>query len=224
LARKIIEDIKKFGIVQRGFLGVNSLDLSNDQQVAFYNQEKKTNIKPGSGVYIIGLPDNSGAQDAGMKVGDIITKIDGVNITDFADLSVAVGSKRPGDKVQVTYTRNGKETTATVTLKDQKGGTSARTKADLSVTEKIGADFQSLDDRTKAYYGLTSGVVAKNVVEGSEIAKAGIVDGYIITEINGKPVNSQKDVENLLNKFTGTGQIKYMDDYGRGYQRGFKMP
>lgn len=224
LARKIIEDIKKFGIVQRGFLGVNSLDLSNDQQVAFYNQEKKTNIKPGSGVYIIGLPDNSGAQDAGMKIGDIITKIDGVNITDFADLSVAIGSKRPGDKVQVTYTRNGKETTSTVTLRDQKGGTSARTKADLSVTEKIGAEFQSLDDRTKAYYGLSSGVVAKNVVEGSEIAKAGIVDGYIITEINGKPVNSQKDVENLLNKFTGTGQIKYMDDYGRGYQRGFKMP
>lgn len=224
LARKIIEDIKKFGIVQRGFLGVNSLDLSNDQQVAYYNQEKKTNIKPGSGVYITGLPDNSGAQEAGMKVGDIITKIDGANITDFADLSVAIGSKRPGDKVQVTYSRNGKETTSIVTLKDQKGGTSARTKADLSVTEKIGADFQSLDDRTKAYYGLSNGVVAKNVVEGSEIAKAGIVDGYIITEINGKPVNSQKDVENLLNKFTGTGQIKYMDDYGRGYQRGFKMP
>lgn len=224
LARKIIEDIKKFGIVQRGFLGVNSLDLSNDQQVAFYNQEKKTNIKPGSGVYITGLPDNSGAQDAGMKVGDIITKIDGANVTDFADLSVAIGSKRPGDKVQVTYTRNGKEITSTVTLKDQKGGTSARTKADLSVTEKIGAEFQSLDDRTKAYYGLSSGIVAKNVIEGSEMAKAGIVDNYIITEINGKPVNSQKDVESLLNKFSGTVQIKYMDDYGRNYTRGFKMP
>ncbi|MFL9834818.1 trypsin-like peptidase domain-containing protein [Chryseobacterium terrae] len=224
LARKIIEDIKKFGIVQRGFLGVNSLDLSNDQQVAYYNQEKKTNIKPGSGVYIIGLPDNSGAQDAGLKIGDIITKIDGVNITDFADLSVAIGSKRPGDKVQVTYTRNGKETTATVTLKDQKGGTSARTKADLTVTEKIGAEFQSLDERTKLYYGLNSGIVAKNVVEGGEMAKAGIVDNYIITEINGKPVNSQKDVESLLNKFSGTVQIKYMDDYGRNYTRGFKMP
>ena len=224
LARKIIEDIKKFGIVQRGFLGVNSLDLSDDQQVALYNRDKKTNIKTGSGVYIIGLPGSSAAQDAGMKVGDIITKIDGANITDFADLSIAIGSKRPGDKVQVTYSRNGKETTSTVTLKDQNGGTSTRTKADLTVTEKIGAEFQSLDDRTKAYYGLTSGIVAKNVIEGSEMAKAGIVDGYIITEINGKPVNSQKDVENLLNKFTGTGQIKYMDDYGRGYQRGFKMP
>lgn len=224
LARKIIEDIKKFGIVQRGFLGVNSLDLSNDQQVAYYNKEKKTNLKTGSGVYITGLPDNSGAQDAGMKVGDIITKIDGANITDFADLSIAIGSKRPGDKVQVTYSRNGKDITSTVTLKDQKGGTSTRTKADLTVTEKIGAEFQSLDDRTKAYYGLSSGIVAKNVIEGSEMAKAGIVDNYIITDINGKPVNSQKDVESILNKFSGTVQIKYMDDYGRNYTRGFKMP
>ncbi|KMQ68183.1 protease [Chryseobacterium sp. FH2] len=224
LARKIVEDIKKFGIVQRGFLGVQSLDLSDDMQVAAYNQQKKANIKSGSGIYVTGFGDKSGAEDAGLKVGDVITKIDGTAITDFADLSMSIGSKRPGDKVQVTYQRNGKENTTTVTLKDQQGGTSTRTKADLSVTEKIGAEFQSIDERTKSYYGLNSGVVAKNVVEGSEMAKAGIVDGYIITEINGKPVNSQKDVENLLNKFSGTAQIKYMDDYGRNYQRGFKMP
>ncbi|KAA0128737.1 PDZ domain-containing protein [Chryseobacterium sp. SN22] len=224
LARKIIEDIKKFGIVQRGFLGVTSLDLSNDQLVAAYNKEKRTNYKAGSGVLVTGFGESSGAEDAGLKTGDIITQIDTVPITDFADLSVAIGSKRPGDKVNVTYMRNGKSSTTSVTLRDQKGGTSTRTKADLSVTEKIGADFQSIDDKTKAYYGLNSGIIAKNVIEGSEMAKAGIVDGYIITEINGKPVNSQKDVENILNKFSGTVQVKYMDDYGRGYQRGFKMP
>ncbi|HEX7869991.1 MAG TPA: trypsin-like peptidase domain-containing protein [Chryseobacterium sp.] len=224
LARKIIEDIKKFGIVQRGFLGVTSIDLSNDQLVAAYNKDKKTNLKAGSGVYVTGFSASSGAEDAGLKIGDIITKVDGVEITDFADLSISIGSKRPGDKVQLTYSRNGKETLTTVTLKDQKGGTSARTKADLSVTEKIGAEFQSLDDRTKSYYGLTSGIVAKNVIEGGEMAKAGIVDNYIITDINGKPVNSQKDVENILGKFSGTVQIKYMDDYGRNYTRGFKMP
>ncbi len=224
LARKIIEDIKKFGIVQRGFLGITSLDLSNDRLVSAYNEEKKTNYKAGSGVLVTGFGENSGAEDAGLKTGDIITQIDTVPITDFADLSVAIGSKRPGDKVTVTYTRNGKPSTTTVTLRDQKGGTSTRTKADLSVTEKIGADFQSIDDKTKAYYGLNSGIIAKNVIEGGEMAKAGIVDGYIITEINGKPVNSQKDVENILNKFSGTVQVKYMDDYGRGYQRGFKMP
>ncbi|CAH0150241.1 trypsin-like peptidase domain-containing protein [Chryseobacterium sp. WG14] len=224
LARKIVEDIKKFGIVQRGFLGVQSLDLSNDQQVLLYNKQNKTDLKAGAGVYVTGFGDNSGAENAGLKKGDIITKIDNYAITDFADLSMSIGSKRPGDKVQVTYIRNGKENTSMVTLRDQKGGTSTRTKADLSVTEKIGAEFQSIDERTKAYYGLNSGVIAKNVLEGSEMAKAGIVDGYIVTEINGKPVNSQKDVESLLNKFSGTIQIKYMDDYGRNYQRGFKMP
>lgn len=224
LARKIVEDIKKFGIVQRGFLGVTSIDLSNDQLVAAYNKEKKTNLKVGQGMYVSGFGTKSGAEDAGLKIGDIITKIDGAPITDFADLSVAVGSKRPGDKVQIGYIRNGKENTVTATLKDQNGGTSSRSKADLSVTEKIGAEFEIIDDKAKAYYGLNNGVIAKNVVEGSEMAKSGIVDGYIITEINGKPVNSQKDIENILSKFSGTVQIKYMDDYGRGYQRGFKMP
>nr|WP_315034972.1 trypsin-like peptidase domain-containing protein [uncultured Chryseobacterium sp.] len=224
LARKIVEDIKKFGIVQRGFLGIQPLDLSNDQLVAAYNKQYKTNLKSGAGVYIIGLSDNSGAEDGGLKKGDIITKIDNYDITDFADLSMSIGSKRPGDKVQVTYSRNGKEGTTGVTLRDQKGGTSTRTKADLSVTEKIGAEFDPLNDRFKTEYGLTSGVVAKSVSEGSEMAKIGIVDNYIIVEINGKPVNSQKDVEKVLDKYQGNVQVKFVDDYGRIYTKGFKMP
>ncbi len=224
LARKIVEDIKKFGIVQRGFLGVQSVDLSDDIQLAAYNREKKTNYKAGSGILVIGFADNSGAEDAGLKTGDVITKIDNIAITDFADLSIAVGSKRPGDKVQVTYSRNGKESTTTVTLKDQKGGTSTRTKADLSVTEKIGAEFEPLSDRFKTDYGLNSGVVAKNVSEGSEIAKIGIVDNYIVIEINGKPVNSQKDVEKILDKYSGNVSVKFVDAYGQIYTRGFKMP
>ncbi|WP_292008422.1 trypsin-like peptidase domain-containing protein [Chryseobacterium sp.] len=224
LARKIVEDIKKFGMVQRGFLGVNSLDLSDDQGVAAYNKQFKTNIKVGSGVYVTSVADRSGAEDSGIKTGDIITKIDNVPVTDFADLSIAIGSKRPGDKVQVSYLRNGKESNVTVTLKDQKGGTSTRTKADLTVTEKIGSEFEPLNDRFKTEYGLNSGVVAKGVAEGGEMAKIGIVDNYIIIEINGKPVNSQKDVEKILDKYQGNVQVKFVDDYGRIYTKGFKMP
>lgn len=224
LARKIVEDIKKFGIVQRGFLGVTTIDLSNDQLVAAYNKDQKTNIKAGSGMYVTGFGENSGAEDAGIKKGDIITKIDTYAITDFADLSAAIGSKRPGDKVQVTYLRNGKENITTATLRDQKGGTSTRTKADLSVTEKIGAEFKPLDERFKTDYGLNSGVIANNVTEGGEIAKIGIVDNYIVIEINGKPVNSQKDVEKILDKYSGNVQVKFVDAYGQIYTRGFKMP
>lgn len=224
LARKVVEDLKKYGLVQRGFLGVNSLDLSNDMQVAGYNQEKKTNIKVGTGIYVVGVTDKSGAEDAGMRTGDVITKIDNVNILNFSDLSVAVGSKRPGDKLNVTYARNGKDYTASVTLKDQNGGTSARSKADLSVTEKIGAEFQTLNEKVKTDYGLESGVVVQNTIEGGELAKIGVQDNYVIMQINGKPVNSQKDIEKILNNYKGNVSVKFVDGYGRIYSKGFRMP
>lgn len=224
LARKVVEDIKKFGLVQRGFLGIVPLDLSNDNQVMAYNQQEKSNIKSGDGIYIISVADNGGAEDAGLRKGDILTKIDGVNISSYSDLSAAIGSKRPGDKVTVSYMRNGKENNTTVTLKDQKGNTSYRSKEDLSVTEKIGGEFENLSDRFKTDYGLNSGVIAKNVQDGGELSKIGIYDNYIIIEINGKPVNSQKDVEKILEGFKGNVSIKFVDEYGRIYQKGFKMP
>lgn len=224
LARKIVEDIKKFGLVQRGFLGIGSLDLSNDMAVADYNTKKKANLKVGDGVYVTETTPNSGAEDAGIRPGDIVTKIDGTNIGSFADLSFAIGSRRPGDKVTVTYTRNGKPNTVTVTLKDQKGGTSSRSKEDLTVSEKIGSEFEPLSDRVKTDYGLESGVLAKNVAEDGEMDKIGVVDNFIVMEINGKPVNSQKDVEKILNGYKGNVQVKYVDSYGRITTRGFKMP
>ena len=224
LAKKVVEDIKKFGLVQRGFLGVGSLDLSDDRQVAIYNQKEKANIKVSSGIMITEVSQNSGAEDAGLRKGDIIKKIDNSTVETFADLSAAVGSKRPGDKVTVTYIRNGKNYTETVTLKDQKGSTSFRSKADLSVTEKIGGNFEELSDRYKVSFGIESGVIAKNIEEGGELDKIGIYDNYIVIEINSKPVNSQKDVEKVLNNYKGTVSIKFMDEYGRIYQKGFKMP
>lgn len=224
LAKKIVEDIKKFGLVQRGFLGVNSLDLSNDQQIAQYNSRNNTKLKSGAGVYVTDVTEKSGAEDAGLRTGDIITRIDQTTIKDFADLSLSVGSKRPGDQVMVTYLRNGKENTARVTLKDQKGNTTVRSKADLSVSEKIGAEFEPLNDRFKRDYGLNSGVVTKNVAVGGEMAKIGIVDNYIVIEINGKPVNSEKEVENILKNHKGNVQVKFVDESGRIYTRGFTMP
>lgn len=224
LARKVVEDIKKFGIVQRGFLGVSNLDLSDEMLIRQYNQQYKTNIKPGIGMYVINVADNSGALDAGIKKGDIITKIDGQNITNFADLSLAIGSKRPGDVVKVSYQRNGKENTTSVTLKDQDGNTKFRSKADLPVAEKLGADFQPLTERDKVYFGLDSGVGVTNVTDSGLLASIGIGERNIITEINGKPVNSKKDVEKILNNYKGQVNVKYLDDNGRITSRGFKMP
>ena len=75
----------------------------------FRSKQNNKNIKVGSGIYITNIQEDSGADSAGLKIGDIITKIDNTIITDFADLSGSIGSKRPGDRVSVTYKRNGKD-------------------------------------------------------------------------------------------------------------------
>jgi Do/DeqQ family serine protease len=224
LARKIVEDMKKFGMVQRGYLGINLLDMSSPEQVSQYNEDKKANIKVGKGILVTGVAEKSGAQDAGLKTGDIITAVDDIAIADQASLMGIIGEKRQGDKVRINYQRNGVDNNTTVTLKDQNGGTNFRSKADLSIPEKLGADFAPIDQKVKVYYGIENGVIAKNVVANGELAKINVSENNIIFEINGKPVNSEKDIEKTLTGYKGTVSVKYLDDNGRITSRGFTMP
>ncbi|SUP52101.1 Periplasmic pH-dependent serine endoprotease DegQ precursor [Weeksella virosa] len=104
LVKKVVEDIKKYGLVQRGYLGIRGFDLSNDEAVRQYNTQNKTSLKTGNGVYISDVE----ARDTGLKSGDVIIEVDGKPISSMANLSFIVGSKRPGDKVNVKVNRNGK--------------------------------------------------------------------------------------------------------------------
>lgn len=224
LAKKVVEDIKKYGLVQRAFLGVAGLDLANTMMIKQYNFKNKTNIKTGEGVYVLSTADGSAAAKGGLEKGDIITKIGDKKIESFADLSLAIGSRRPGDKVTVTFNRDGKTHSATVTLEDKSGNTKLRSKSDLSVAEKLGADFKELSSRDKLYFGLKNGVAVDNVQYGGLLSTIGMADGCIIIGLNDKAVNSKKDIERILNNYHGQVSIKYLDRNGRLTRRGFKMP
>lgn len=223
LAKKVVEDIKKYGLVQRAFLGVSALDLANEMLVKQYNFQNKTDIKSGNGVYVLETTEDSSARNAGLKKGDIITNIDGTNIESFADLSLTIGRKRPGDTAKITYFRGGKQYTTTATLRDQSGHTDLRNRADLTATEKLGADFQELTDKQKVYFGINNGVVAVNVSASGLLASISVQEGNIILEINGKAVNSQKDIDRILKGHKGQVGIKYLDNNGRLTSRGFTM-
>lgn len=223
LVKKVVEDIKKYGLVQRGYLGVEGMDLNNEYLVKEYNKEKGTKHKSQPGVLIQKVTDKGGAQLAGLEKGDIITEIDGKKITSFGKLSFAVGSKNPGDKVEVKVLRDGKEKVYTVTLRDQKGNTTARSFSDLTVSEKLGAEFEPLSDRQKVSFGIDYGVMVKSLEQGSKLGGIGIGEGYIILKINDKEVNSQNDVDKILKKHKGKVSISYVDVYGRIYTRGFTL-
>lgn len=92
----------------------------------------------------------------------------------------------------------------------------------MTIYEILGANFESLTIRQKIDYGLDSGVVVTNVTDG-KLRSIGIEDGFILMKINGKYVNSFKDVENILKKYKGTVSLEYLDPYGRLIRKGFQM-
>ncbi|HLV23259.1 MAG TPA: trypsin-like peptidase domain-containing protein, partial [Moheibacter sp.] len=223
LVKKVVEDIKKYGMVQRGYLGVEGMDLNDEYLIKQYNREKGTDLKSQQGILVQTVTDNGGAQEAGIRKGDIITEVDGMKITSFGKLSFAIGSKYPGDKVNVKLLRDGKEREYTVTLRDQKGNTSTRSLADLTVTEKLGAEFEPLTDRQKVSFGIDHGVMVKNMEQGGKLKSIGIGENFIILKVNDKEVSSQNDVEKILKNHKGKVSISYVDPYGRIYTRGFTM-
>ena len=98
IARKIFEDILEFGNVQKGLLGVSGRGLNAEYA-------KFLSISETEGFYVAGIEDGMGAKEAGIKTGDIIVKVDEVQIKSFSDLTGYLGSKRPNEKVEVTYLR-----------------------------------------------------------------------------------------------------------------------
>lgn len=222
LAKKIVEDIRKFGVVQRGFLGVTTLDLSNDEQVTLYNQENHTKIKSQEGVMILGVLRNGAAAYAGIRKNDIIIEIDRLKIKSYATLSFIIGNKRPGDILKIRVIRNNKVHNFHVILRDAKGKTKLKSKEDLNIYEFLGANFHPLSSSQKIHYGLESGLLITNVSEG-KLKSVGIEDGFILMKINGKEVKAIIDIENILKKYKGTVSLEYLDPYGRLIRKGFQM-
>lgn len=223
IAKKIVEDIKKYGVVQRGYLGISGVDLTNDQMVKKYNDENKTKYTTQQGVLITELQNDGGAIDAGLKKGDIIKNVDDLQIKNFPTLLGIIGEKKPGDQVKVGVLRDGKEKYFNVKLKDLKGNTKIKTKEDLSASEKLGASFDPLTEEQKVNYGLDSGVWVKDVEPGGKLNSVGLRDDYVLMEINDKPVNNEGDINKVLKNYKGTVSVRYVDSYGRIYRRGFKL-
>ncbi len=197
LAKKILEDFKKYGSVKRGFIGVNFTTL--DSEVA-----ERLNVKDINGLYVNGVSPNGAAAAAGIKEGDIIKKVEGVEIYDSPDLQEKIGRLRPGDKVSLGVLKtDGSLKTVSVTLKPESSVSLASTKKTAALptgttVAKLGASFAPASAADKAKYKATSGVVVTNVEPGKLFDYFDVTKGLLITTINGKPVNSSADVEKAL--------------------------
>jgi serine protease Do len=143
LMKKVIKDFKEFGEVQRGYLGVEIQDIDN--KIA----EEKGLSRP-QGILVRSVNDNSAAEDAGVKKGDVIIKIDGITVNSVSSLQELVGTKRPGDHAKITLLRDNKEKEYDVILKNKDGKTGIITSATKEMKKGLGASFDPVSETEKA--------------------------------------------------------------------------
>ncbi|WP_185877043.1 Do family serine endopeptidase [Blattabacterium cuenoti] len=209
LVAKVIQDIRKYGSVQRAYLGVRGMDLSKAEYLKDYNKETNQKIKSQQGFLIGEVFQKSGAGDAGLKKGDIIKKVDGRQIQNIADLSFVVGVKHPGDKIKINIIRNGYEKSFDVTLRDLKGRARIRNREEVKPSELLGATFKELNKKYKKNFGIDYGILITEIDNGY-LNSIGIKAGDIILFINGNKIKKPDDVDHILNKYTGRVVLKFI--------------
>lgn len=205
LVKKVVRDLKDYGVVQRALLGVNIRDID-----ANFAEEK--GIKALKGVYIVGVGENSAAQEAGIKSGDIVTKVEGIGINTVAQLQEQIGRSRPGDKVEVTYVRDGKEKTVKVTLRNAVGTTKVVEKDEA--IEVDGATFVDLGKEELSKFNIEGGVKLKNITS-DKWRKAGLKEGFIITSINKRSIENVSEFVQVMQGISGRFLIEGVYPDGR---------
>lgn len=190
IVKKVITDLRQYGTVQRAVLGCTIVEL--DGKIAKENDITATK----SGLLVQGVTPRSTAKELGLNEGDVIVAINDVPVKNRAELVEQLNKFRPGEKISITYYRDNKRHTATATLRNNQGSTEITKPGEFS---GLGAAFMKLSAETKEELGLRNGVKVIGLQKGA-FRDAGVKDGFIITEINGKGVNSQDDVEYIYNQ------------------------
>ncbi|WP_339627917.1 Do family serine endopeptidase [uncultured Maribacter sp.] len=212
IVTKVVSDLLKYGSVQRGMLGVTITTMNGSLA-----KEKKIDFVKGVWVETVG--EESAAEKAGIEEGDIIVKVDGIDITTSPRLQEIIAQHRPGDKVSVVVNRKGKEKELQVTLENVKGTTNITKKENVEMLNYLGADFETLNKETAKKLNLEGGVQVVNLYPGVLRQKTQMRAGFIITHVDGKKVTDIKELVSALENKKGGVMLEgvYEDMPGKQY-------
>lgn len=204
IVRKVVVDLKESGVVQRAVLGVSFTAI--DQRF-IDEMGEDTGIKEIGGVYVASVVEDGSAAKAGIRKGDVIRLIDGVEINDSATLLEQIGKRRPGDKIDVEIVRNGKRQTIGVTLQNKTGETKLLSREDVDVSALLGGNFQTASTRLCNELDIRGGVQVTKVAANGLMQRARIKEGFIITHINDRAILSVDDLDRLSGKISSIDGI-----------------
>lgn len=213
IVRKVVVDLKEYGVVQRAMLGLSFLPV--DQ--AFIDQMgEETGIKELGGVYVASVSEGGAASQAGIRKGDVILSVDGVALNEAATLQEQIGKHRPNDKVKLMIKRSDSMKQIEVTLRNKAGKTELLTRDDVDVMEVLGGKFATADERLCRRLEIKGGVEVLAIKANGILAKARVKPGFVITHINDKSVRSLADMQRMTDKVRSIDGI-YPDGRAASY-------
>ncbi|MEM6398460.1 MAG: Do family serine endopeptidase [Bacteroidota bacterium] len=189
IVAKVVEDLREFGSVQRGYLGASIVELNSDLA-------SERGIDRDNGVLISGVNDGSAADEAGLREGDVVIAIDDVSTLRNSELLEQLGRRRPGDAVRLTIVRGGDEMDITATLKAATGQPQT---AELAGIEDLGIELGPVDRELAAELEINSGLQIERIGSGAIQDQTRIQEGFIITSIDGESIDSVDELENIVN-------------------------
>ena len=212
IVSKVVEDLMKYGVVQRGVLGITIRSV--DGQL-----KKDKELSVNAGAYVDSLLENSAAKAAGIKPGDVIVAVNESTINTSPELQETIARYRPGDVVNVKINRKGELKELKVTLNNRKGNTGFVQKEGDDILTVLGADFETLDQKTANQLEIEGGVKVKSLHSGKLSKYTGMREGFIITKVDGQGVKSVDDMVRVLKRKKGGMLIEgvYEDVPGEYY-------
>lgn len=211
IVKKVSEDLREFGVVQRGLLGARIQELNT-------KFAEELGIDRDNGVYVSEVTPESAAEEAGLLKGDVITGVDGVTTLRNSELLEQLGRRRPGDQVTLSYERGGSTRTAVATLKNAAGEESFVKAPEKPVMVKeLGASFKELTEREANDFGIDGGIVIQDLNEGLLFDQTRIRPGFIITKVDGRKIASIDDFNRIYTDASGAIPIEgiYPDEPNR---------
>lgn len=201
IVRKVVNDLREFGAVKRGFIGIEPLNYAGatQEELAALHFERQ------NGIYIKNVLSSGGASKAGLRKGDIITQVNGVVVSAYPELQEQLSRYKPGDNVSITYLRGGTEHMTTVELKDQANTISMNAGAGSS--QLMGATLRPLTPAEQSSYGVEKGLIISDLGSGALAKKTNIRKGFVIISANDAAVSSVDDLQNTMTANAGKLQI-----------------
>ena len=190
IVQKVVGDLKQFGTVQRAFLGISFVELSPE----FIAKEGLKGVT--RGIYVAEVQDRTAAKEAGLVKGDVITHINGAEVVSTGSLQEVLARCSPGDRIRITYVRDGKTANVDVTLRNRDGKTSVTTPE--TAMGILGATFEKASDELLEKLEISRGVQVSITDNSGRFHEAGISDGFIITSVNNMKVSKPEDIEKIF--------------------------